>query len=104
MACLIAIMYIHNCMKYEWDPVKSRNNLEKHGYDFAIIAGFDWSEALEVLDDRFDYGEERWLALGPIGAKLFALAFTPRGDTKIRVISLRPANRNEKRAYAEAKR
>jgi hypothetical protein len=56
------------------------------------------------LDDRFTYGEERWLALGPIGTKLYALAFSPRGKNKVRVISLRPATKNEKKAYVEAKR
>lgn len=91
-------------MEYEWDPAKSRQNLEKHGCDFECVAGFDWNEAMEVLDDRFDYGEERWLALGPIGAQLFALAFSPRGAGRVRIISLRPASRNEKKAYVEAKR
>lgn len=91
-------------MKYEWDATKSRQNQAKHGCAFDVVAGFDWDEAVEVLDDRFDYGEERWLALGPIGAKLYALAFTPRGEEKVRVISLRPATRNERKAYVQAKR
>lgn len=91
-------------MKCEWDAAKSRRNQKKHGCAFDIAAGFDWNEAIEVLDDRFDYGEERWLALGPIGAKLYALAFTPRGDEKVRLISLRLATKNERRAYVEAKR
>lgn len=91
-------------MEFEWDPAKSRRNAQKHGCDFECVAGFDWSEALEVLDDRFDYGEERWLALGPIDGKLFAMIFSPRGENRVRVISLRPASRNEKKAYVEAKR
>lgn len=91
-------------MEYEWDPAKSRRNAQKHGCGFEIAAELDWSEALEVLDDRFDYGEERWLALGPIGGKLFAMAFSPRGENRARIISLRPATRNERNAYVEAKR
>lgn len=95
-------------MKYEWDAAKSRQNLNKHGCLFDIVVGFDWDMAVETLDDRFDYGEERYLALGPIGAKLYALAFSPRepepdGEEKVRVISLRPATRNEKKAYVKAK-
>ena len=91
-------------MRYEWDAAKSRQNQRKHGCAFDIVADFDWNEAVEVLDDRFDYDEERWLALGPIGAKLYALAFAPRGDDKVRVISLRLASKNERKAYVEAKR
>jgi uncharacterized protein len=91
-------------MKYEWDAAKDRQNRKKHGCGFDMVAGFDWGEAVEVLDERFDYGEKRWLALGPIGAKLYALAFSPRGDDQVRVISLRLATKNERQAYVEAKR
>lgn len=91
-------------MEYEWDPAKSRRNAQKHGCGFEIAAELDWSEALEVLDDRFDYGEERWLALGPIDGKLYAMIFSPRGENRARIISLRPATRNERNAYVEAKR
>ena len=94
-------MYIQNYMEYEWDSAKNRRNRTAHGCAFDIVSGFDWSEAIEVLDDRFDYGEERWLALGPIGTKLYALIFSPRGDDRVRVISLRAATRNERKAYVE---
>jgi uncharacterized protein len=91
-------------MKYEWDTDKSRQNHKNHGCMFDVVEGFDWAEAVEVLDDRFDYGEERWLALGPIGSKLYALVFSPRGEDKVRVISLRLATRNERKAYVKARR
>jgi uncharacterized protein len=90
-------------MKYEWDTAKSRQNQKKHGCAFDLVEGFNWSEAIDVLDDRFDYGEERWLALGPIGSKLYALAFSPRGEDKLRVISLRLATKNERKAYVKAR-
>jgi len=90
-------------MDYEWDPDKSRQNTRKHGCAFDIVAAFDWGEAVETLDDRFDYGEERWLALGPIDGKLYAIAFSPRGEDKVHVINLRPATRKERRAYVQAR-
>ena len=96
-------MYIQNSVKYEWDAAKNRENARNHGCAFDLMFDFDWAEAVEVLDDRFDYGEERWLALGPIGAKLYALAFSPRGNDKVRVISLRPATRKERTAYVKAR-
>lgn len=90
-------------MEYEWDADKSRRNKRLHGVSFEIIERFDWSQAIEVLDDRFDYGEERWLAIGPIGSKLYAVSFTERGRDKVRVISLRPATKNERNTYVQAK-
>jgi len=56
------------------------------------------TQALVVPDDRLDYGETRWLALGLIGKQLFSLAFTLRDD-RIRVISLRRASRKERKLY-----
>ena len=44
-------------MKYEWDENKRVANLAKHGVDFIDAEHFDWSLAIEAIDDRFNYGE-----------------------------------------------
>jgi len=54
-----------------------------------------------MVDDRERYGELREMALGFIGVRLHAMAFTRRGDT-VRIISLRKANRVEMRRYVDA--
>lgn len=54
-----------------------------------------------MIDDREHYGELREMALGFIGVRLHAMAFTRRGDT-VRIISLRKANRVEVRRYVDA--
>ncbi len=82
--------------RYEWDSRKALENRRKHGVPFDLVHAFDWDTAL-VLDDD-DHDEYRGRALGRIGDKLFALAFTLRGDA-IRVISLRRAEPREKRIY-----
>ena len=87
-------------MDYEWDPRKTAANRRKHGVAFSIIENFDWDTALVVSDDRRDYGEPRWLALGMIDQRLYSLAFTIRGD-RIRLISLRAASRTERTLYRE---
>ena len=79
----------------EWDETKRRSNIAKHSVDFVIAAGFQWDGAMVVEDDRFDYGEPRYVAIGMIGAKAYTMVFTPRGN-KVRVISLRPASRDER--------
>lgn len=90
-------------MEYEWDEAKSAANLRKHKVTFEAIEGFDWSTALVVSDDRFDYGEDRWFAIGMIENRLYSLTFTIRGD-RIRVISLRVAEPAERRLYHEQSR
>ncbi len=87
-------------MKYEWDENKRAANLAKHDVDFINAENFDWSLAIETIDDRFNYGEVRWTALGLIGNRLHVLNYTVRGEN-IRLISLRKANKREREYYEE---
>jgi|CXWL01.1.fsa_nt_gi uncharacterized DUF497 family protein len=86
---------------YEWDEAKRRENLRKHGVDFAIVEGFDWDRSVLFEDTRERYLEQRWVAFGPIGDRLFALVFTARGDDVTRLISLREATKKERKLYAK---
>jgi len=86
----------------DWDADKAKANLTKHGVPFEAAEGFDFSTAFETIDDRFDYGEERWMSIGYIERRLHVLVYIRRG-AKTRVISLRRANARERKAYAQAK-
>jgi uncharacterized protein len=90
-------------MEYEWDAAKAAANRRKHGVSFNAVLDFDWTTALVLADERANYGEPRWLALGMIGVRLHSFAFTIRRD-HIRVISLRTASRKERALYEEANR
>ncbi|MDU9049889.1 MAG: BrnT family toxin [Candidatus Electrothrix sp. Rat3] len=87
-------------MQYEWDEKKRRRNVEKHGVDFTDISEFQWKDALEAVDDRFDYGEERINAVGFIGTRIVIVTYVERGEV-IRVISLRKATKTEEKFYHE---
>ena len=89
-------------MQFDWDDTKREANLAKHGVDFAEAEDFDWQSALEVQDNRADYGETRWVALGLIRNRLHVLVYTQREET-IRLISLRRANKREREYYATEK-
>jgi uncharacterized DUF497 family protein len=78
-----------------WDETKRSANLAKHGIDFAIAVDFDWDGAFVVEDDRFDYGETRLVAVGNIAGVAHTMVFTVRDG--VRVISLRLANRQERK-------
>jgi uncharacterized DUF497 family protein len=87
-------------MKLEWDKAKQRANLVKHGIDFADLSQVFKHPLLIRRDNRKDYGEPRWIALGDLDGIVVVLVFTKRGDA-LRVISARKANKHERKAYQE---
>jgi len=89
--------------RFIWDERKRAANLAKHGVDFAIVERFAFDTAVVIIDDRRDYGEVRYRALGMIDGRLYALVFTARAG-RTRVISLRRANDRERRNYAQTQR
>ena len=54
--------------------------------------------AIEFLDDREDYGEERFVIIGLVDAQVLYVAYTERDDA-IRIISARRATKHEQKAY-----
>ena len=87
-------------MKVEFDPAKDEINRIKHGVSLQAAIGFDWDTAVEREDDRFDYGEVRFVAIGLIDVRLYVIVFTEgSGNNIVRVISLRPAEKHETRFY-----
>ena len=87
-------------MQIEFDPAKDATNIEKHGVSLAFATELDWDEALVWIDERFDYGEMRMIALAPDTQVLYYVAFVDRGPSR-RIISLRKANRREVKHYVE---
>ncbi len=87
-------------MLIEFDPLKNRANQAKHGVSLALASELDWEEALVWIDDRFEYGECRMIALAPRTGVLYYVAFSDRGAVR-RIISLRRANRREVKHYAQ---
>jgi uncharacterized protein len=66
-------------MRIRFDGAKDLANREKHGVSLAAAAGMDFAAAQIIPDPRRDYGKARYWAVGPIGGRLHALAFTMRG-------------------------
>jgi uncharacterized protein len=85
-------------MEVEFDAAKDAVNRAKHGVSLSAAERFDFDTALTGIDDRFDYGETREIAIGWLDSRLFYLVYTMRGDV-VRVISLRPANKRESERY-----
>lgn len=93
-------MGVQNNMEIEFDPVKDAANVTKHGVSLQATERFDWDTALVIEDDRFDYGDRRFYALGYIGDRLHTLVYADGShDDAIRAISLRRSTRSEVKRY-----
>jgi uncharacterized DUF497 family protein len=79
-------------------PGKEARNLAKHGISLLRAEEMDVAAAIIRKDERFDYGETRYIAFGDIDDALHCLVFTFRGS-KVRAISLRKANKREISRY-----
>jgi uncharacterized protein len=88
-------------VRFDFDPGKDATNESKHGLSLEAAAELNWDAALVWIDDRADYGEERMVALAPIGDILIFVAFVDREPAR-RIISLRRANRREVNHYVKA--
>jgi uncharacterized DUF497 family protein len=85
---------------FEWHEAKAEANLRLHGVSFDLAKTvFKDTCAIEWLDDREDYGEQRFVILGMAedGVLLF-VAYTERAET-IRIISARRVTQYEQDEY-----
>ena len=88
-------------MQIEFDTAKDASNQEKHGLSLALAVQLDWDASLVWVDDRYEYGELRMIALAPDTGILYYVAFVDRGEAR-RIISLRRANRREVKHYVQS--
>jgi uncharacterized DUF497 family protein len=89
---------------FEWDDAKAAANLAKHGVSFEQARdAFADPFAIDFMDDREDYGEQRLLLVGMVESRLLVVAHTLRAD-KVRIISAREAEPHERRQYHEENR
>jgi uncharacterized protein len=87
-------------MLVEFNAAKNAANLCRHGIGLVRFLDLETDTAVSEEDRRADYGERRFRVLGFIDGRLHTAAITHRGE-KIRVISLRRANRREEKSYAK---
>ncbi len=91
-------------MTFEWDADKNAANLEKHGISFEEASLIFEGSVLSWVDDRFDYGEERFVSIGLIQGIVAVVVVHTDRDGVSRLISARLANRSERRRYDEHQR
>lgn len=88
-------------LKFEWNKSKAKDNFTKHGISFELAERvFDDPFAVEFLDDREDYDEERFVILGIVDRQILFVAYAERKDA-VRIISARRATKYEQKIYSE---
>ena len=87
---------------FEWDEVKNSINKSKHKIDFtdAMKVFFD-ERRVTRIDNRVDYGEERYQVIGMTQQRVLFVVYTERSENTIRIISARKATKYEQQIYFE---
>lgn len=85
-------------MKFEWDENKRLINLQRHGIDFADVWRVFEIVTHTIIDDRYDYGEIRYLSLGLLFGEVVAVSHVETDEIN-RIISARKAEKHEQEKY-----
>lgn len=90
-------------MKFEWDPIKAAANIRKHGVSFdEAVTVFKDPLAFIFDDTAHSEEEQREIIIGISTLRRIVLAcFVERMENVIRLISARPATRQEIKDYEE---
>jgi uncharacterized protein len=86
-------------MEFTWSEAKRAANLKAHGLDFIDAPRVFEGVTFSFEDDRFSYGEQRFVTLGLLAGVPVSIAHTET-DHEIRIISFRKASNRETKIYS----
>jgi uncharacterized DUF497 family protein len=88
---------------FGWDPRKARLNLRKHGVSFAEAVSVFSNPLARIFPDEAHSAEElREIIIGHSSARrLLLVCFTEPDTGRVRIISARPATKEERHDYEE---
>jgi uncharacterized DUF497 family protein len=89
-------------VRFFWDPVKARRNLEKHGVSFDEASTvFGDRLAGTISDEDHSVGEFRHVTIGcsKPGRLLVVVHLERENESEIRIISAREATSKERKKY-----
>jgi uncharacterized protein len=88
-------------MRVEFDETKPQKTLQERGLDFLDAPKVFATGYFEFEDDRFDYGEKRFIVFGFLTERAVAVVWTPRPNAR-RIISMRHVHDEEFEARKKA--
>lgn len=85
---------------FEWDVIKAKVNLRKHGVAFSEAATvLKDGRSITIYDPDHSAEEDRYITIGTsVNRRLLMVAHTDRSD-RTRIISARELTRKERDAY-----
>jgi len=87
-------------LEFEWHDSKAKANSERHGINFDLAKTvFRDPFAVERLDDRRDYGEDRFIVIGMAAGNVRLFVAYAEREGFIRIISARRATQREQDDY-----
>lgn len=87
-------------MEISFDPAKRDWTLRERGLDFLDVPAVFEGPNYRFTDNRFDYGEVRYVSVGYLRSRMIVVVWTPRGSVR-HIISMRKANDREQAYYKE---
>ena len=89
--------------RFEWDPKKAASNIQKHGvsFDEAVTV---FKDPLAFIFDDMTHSEQehREIIIGMSALRrMLLVCFVERIENTVRIISARPATRQEIKDYEE---
>jgi uncharacterized DUF497 family protein len=85
-------------MRITFDPSKRDLTLKHRGLDFARAGEVFAGLTATIADERFDYGEARFISAGRLDERLVVIVWTPRGKAR-RIISMRHCHAKEEKIW-----
>ena len=93
-------------MRFEWDPAKAASNIRKHGVSFDEAVTVFRDPLAFIFDDMTHSEQEhREIIIGMSTLRrMILVCFVERLEDVVRIISARPATRQEIKDYEENSR
>ena len=85
-------------MEFTWSETKRAADLKAHGLDFVDASLVFDGTTFTFEDDRFSYGEQRFVTLGLLAGVPVSIIHT-ENDHEIRIISFHKATQREAQIY-----
>ena len=87
-------------MRIAFDSAKRDLALKHRGIDFARAGEVFAGLTATIVDERFDYGEARFITAGHLDQRLVVMVWTERGETR-HVISMRHCHAKEEKIWRQ---
>ena len=99
-----SFLYVVGDLQFEWDEAKAEGNYKKHGLTFREGATVFKDYGGILLEDPDAPGEEvRFELLGYSVSRRMAVVVHAERGARLRIVSVRPATKLERRLYEESK-